>query len=136
MMKKLIMAVLLLSMVAGLVACGGTGSSDTGKGSENAGNESQVESNTSESEESEEDGKVVYKVTVVDESGNPVAGTMVQVCTDETCFAPVTTDENGVAEFRLEEADGYKTKLITGSDDDYVYFEAGSTEATITVEAE
>ena len=136
MMKKLIMAVLLLCMVAGLMACGGTGNGDTGKDSQQEGTESQVESNTSETEESEEDGKVVYKVTVVDENGNPVAGTMVQVCTDETCFAPVTTDANGVAEFRLAEADGYKTKLITGSDDDYVYFEAGSTEATITVTAE
>lgn len=136
MMKKLIMAMLVLSMVASLVACGGAGNSDTGKDSEQQGNESQVESNTSESEESEEDGKVVYKVTVVDESGNPVAATMVQVCTDETCFAPVTTDDNGVAEFKLEEADGYKTKLLTGSDEDYVYFETGSKEATITVKAE
>ena len=136
MMKKVIMAMLVLSIMAGLVACGGTGNGDTENNSENKTTESQVESQESETEESEADGKVVYKVTVVDADGNPVAGTMVQVCTDETCFAPVSTDDNGVAEFKLAEADGYKTKLISASDDEYVYFEAGSKEATITMNAE
>ena len=37
---------------------------------------------------------VTYTIRVVDESGNPVSGAMVNVCTDSTCM-PGRTDENG-----------------------------------------
>ncbi len=40
-----------------------------------------------------------YKFTVVDESGNKISGVQVQLCTDENCLIPVTTDSEGVALF-------------------------------------
>ncbi len=139
MMKKFIMAMLVLSMVASLVACGGTGNSGTDKNSENKGTESQVGSNDSESEESEEDSKVVYKVTVVDESGNPIAGAMVQMCKD--ACVPARTNDSGVAEFNLEETDGYKVSVLSLPEgyvyegEAEIYLESGQTELTVTVKA-
>jgi hypothetical protein len=47
--------------------------------------------------------KPTYVVTVVDEENAPVAGAWVQLCL-ESCV-PAMTDENGVANFFLEEAD-------------------------------
>lgn len=41
-----------------------------------------------------------YTIKCVDQDGNPVAGTMINVCTDETC-TPMPVDENGVLEFTL-----------------------------------
>ena len=41
-----------------------------------------------------------YTIKCVDQDGNPVTGTMINVCTDETC-TPMPVDENGVLEFTL-----------------------------------
>lgn len=80
-----------------------------------------------------------YKVKVVDESGNPVAGAIVQLCL-ELCY-PNVTNENGVAEFSVAEAD-YKvsfTKMPDGytysSDVQEFHFADGSYELTITLKA-
>lgn len=51
----------------------------------------------------EEPADPTYVVTVVDEENAPVAGAWVQLCL-ESCV-PAMTDENGVANFFLEEAD-------------------------------
>lgn len=51
-----------------------------------------------------------YVVTVVDEENNPVVGAWVQLCL-EACV-PAVTDENGNANFFLEEAD-YKVAFPT-----------------------
>ena len=136
MKKRLVTAVLMLCLAFSLVACGGNAGTDTEKN--NTENTQQDDAQTNnDAEESEEenvdDGKIEYKVTLVDADGNPVANTMVQVCNAATCFAPVATDDNGVATFRLEESNEYKAKLMTASEDEYVYFEAGSTELTLTV---
>ena len=40
-----------------------------------------------------------YRVTVLDGEGAPVAGVLLQLCDDVTCFTPSVTNENGVAEF-------------------------------------
>lgn len=129
----------MLALALSLVACGGNGNSgNTEKNpTENTQqDEGQANKDTEKESESEkeDDGKIEYKVTLVDASGNPVAGQMIQVCNAATCFAPVATDANGVATFRLEESNEYKAKLLTASDDAYVYFEAGSTELTLTME--
>ena len=128
-----------------LCACGGNG--DAGKNTEDKNTQNTQVSTEDTQKESEsettpvEDGKIVYKVTVVDEGGNPVANAMVQVCDDATCFAPAPTNADGVAEFRLAEMDGYKTKLVTNPagyeavETDYVSFESGKTEVTLTVKA-
>ena len=139
MKKRLLTVVLMLCLAFSLVACGGNGNAgDTQKdNTENSQqDDSQANKDTEKESESEnvDDGKIEYKVTLLDASGNPVAGQMVQVCNAATCFAPVATDANGVATFRLDESNEYKAKLLTASDDSYVYFEAGATELTLTIE--
>ena len=136
MKKRLLTAVLMLALAFSLVACGNNASNqDTEKpNTESTQDDAQANKDTETESENVDDGKIEYKVTLVDASGAPVAGKMVQVCNSETCFAPVATDANGVATFRLEESNEYKAKELTQSDDAYVYFEAGSTELTITIE--
>jgi hypothetical protein len=50
-----------------------------------------------------------YVITVVDENGNPISGVLLQMCL-EICV-PGRTNEEGVAEFYLDEAD-YKVSLL------------------------
>lgn len=136
MKKRFITLVLMLAMALSLVACGGGSNTDTEKpNTENTQDDAQADNDTEKETEEEnvDDGKIEYKVTLLDTNGAPIAGKMVQVCNASTCFAPVQTDANGVATFRLEESDEYKAKELTQSDDAYVYFEAGSTELTITI---
>ena len=138
MKKRLVTLVLMLGLALSLVACGGNAGTATEKNNtENTQqDEGQANKDTEKESESEnvDDGKIEYKVTLLDASGNPVAGQMIQVCNAATCFAPAATDANGVATFRLEESNEYKAKLLTASDDAYVYFEAGATELTLTME--
>ncbi|MBQ8518621.1 MAG: hypothetical protein IJ455_03310 [Agathobacter sp.] len=134
MKKRLVTVVLMLCMALSLVACGGTGNTDdTQKNNTEQNSEANKDTEKESESENVDDGKIEYKVTLVDANGNPVAGQMIQVCNAATCFAPVATDANGVATFRLEESNEYKAKLLTAADDAYVYFEAGSTELTLTM---
>lgn len=135
MKKRLVTAVLMLCLAMSLVACGGGNGSDKDTEKQNTQQDSEAKVDTEKETESEnvDDGKIEYKVTLLDASGAPVAGKMVQVCNASTCFAPVQTDANGVATFKLEESDEYKAKELTQGDDAYVYFEAGETELTITL---
>lgn len=136
-MKRFMAVALLLCMVLGLCACGG---SDTP--AETTEPEAPVET-TAPVEETEapvEEEFNGYKVTVVDEAGTPIPGAVVQLCLD-TCF-PGITDENGVALFNMEEAE-YKVSfaaLPTGytytTEEQEFYFENGSKELTITLKAE
>lgn len=87
------------------------------------------------------DGKVEYIVTVLYPDGTPVVGKSVIVCEKGEggmCSMPSKTDENGVAVIRMEEKDIYGAKLVGTVEgyqkmEDYVYFEAGSREVTITL---
>ena len=138
MKKRLVTAVLMLTLALSLVACGGGNAGDTEKNNtqNSQQDDAQADKDTEKESESEnvDDGKIEYTVKLVDASGNPVAGQMIQVCNASNCFAPVATDANGVAVFRLEESDEYKAKLMTAGEDAYVYFEAGATELTLTME--
>lgn len=92
-MKKIIALLVICMGVFMLAGCGGSGSSDSGEASaagENPGN--------------------VYRVITVDESGAPVAGTMVQFCSDQMCIMG-ETDADGVAVFEQEEAGIYTVKV-------------------------
>ena len=74
---------------------------------------------------------------VVDESGKPVTGGMIQFCLD-TCM-PCPLDANGVASMKLKEAD-YKVSFtvmptgyaLAGSETEF-HFADGSYEMTITL---
>ena len=85
-----------------------------------------------------DDGKVSYIVKVVDGTGAPMTGVAVQICKD-SCM-PGVTDAQGVATFRVAEAEGYKVSFLTvpegyTAEAEEFYFEAGSTEMTITLTA-
>lgn len=147
MMKKLFAFMLVLCMVLSLCACGGNSEKDDDTQKDNVENtqtdndESKDEDVESEDVEGEDETATtpVFKVTVVDEAGNPVQGVMVQVC-KEICL-PAITDAEGVATISLEIEEGHKLQ-VSSCPEGYVYegeaevyLEAGQTEATITVKA-
>lgn len=124
--------VLALSLLFGLCAC--NGSNTVGKTTEAP----EVTTEAPKIEDTTEvptETKDVYRVKVVDETGNPIVGAMVQMCL-ETCF-PGVTNADGVAEFGLKEAD-YKVTFMSvpagytySSEEQEFYFEDGSKEMTI-----
>lgn len=133
--KKLLALLLAMVLVFGLCACGG------GEDQPDNTDGSTEPSSTGETEESKtvDDGKVTYTVKVVDESGNPISGALVQLCL-EACI-PSATNDSGIATYNLEEAD-YKVsfmKLPDGytytTEATEFYFEDGSYELTITLKA-
>lgn len=135
-MKKILATILLSCMVLSLCACG-SGKGNTENNSQNT--ESQAKDSQT-SEDTEDDGKVVYKVTVTDEAGNPLSGVMVQICKD-TCM-PAKTNEQGVAEFEVADEEGYKISFpvmpegyeLTTEETEF-YYEDGATEMTLTLKA-
>ena len=139
MKKNLVAGLLVLCMACSLCACG------SNNGSGNTENNSQIENSQagtdSESEASEAlpEGKAIYKVMVVDEGGNAIAGATVQMCL-ETCIFEIT-NKDGVAEFTLDEAEGYKAEVLALPEgyeeinEEPVYLETGKQEVTLTVKA-
>lgn len=132
-MRKLIMVLcILLCLSCVLCACGEPPADDTGESTQTT-----TTSSTEDSKKPQEDGKVTYTVKVVDESGKPVTGGMIQFCLD-TCM-PCPLDANGVASMKLKEAD-YKVSFtvmptgyaLAGSETEF-HFADGSYEMTITL---
>lgn len=79
--------------------------------------------------------QLTYTVKVVDETGAPVAGVTVQLCSDSCVLG--TTDETGVATFQVAEAD-YKVGFVMTPEgyaaDMMAYsFEAGTQDMTLTL---
>lgn len=146
-MKKLFALLAVLCMVFSLCACGGN--SDTDKDTDNDVNvennqdDNDVDADVKDNEDTEDDtdaeSTASFKVTVVDEGGNPVPSCMVQVCKD-TCL-PMITDANGVASFNVEITDGYKVEIPQVPEgyecvgENPFYLEAGATEYTFTLKA-
>ncbi len=137
-MKYLLLVMLVASMCLGLCACGNSEEDKKPAGQEQTGDV--VDNNKQEETENVDDGTVTYSVKVVDESGAPIAGAIVQLCKD--ACVPGPTNAEGVAEFKLAE-DEYKVSFLTlpagytysGTEDTF-YFEDGSKEMTITLKAE
>ena len=138
-MKKIALLAVATVMTVSIVACGGE--KDTNKETEvTTTNEVSVEITTEKETETTSDvanSKVKYTVTVLDAEGNPLKSVMVQLCKD-SCV-PAVTNESGVAEFELDEAD-YKVSIITmpegyvySTDETEFYFESGSKEMTIVL---
>ena len=82
-----------------------------------------------------------YKVTVVDEGGNPVVGAWVQLCIEDGTCTPASTNEKGEAGFYLGEYN-YKVSFMVlpegyeyTSEQETWYFEDGKTEMTIVLKA-
>ncbi|MBQ2981768.1 MAG: hypothetical protein IJD58_06540 [Lachnospiraceae bacterium] len=139
-MKKItyvLLSIMVIISAMSLCACGGKDdSNETTKKQEETSTEATTAAKETEAE-TEDDGLVDYKVTVVDDAGNPVAKAMVQCCKD-SCV-PAMTNENGVAEFKLAE-DDYDVKFAAFpegyeymSDEEVFHFEDGKYELTITI---
>ncbi|MBQ8310463.1 MAG: hypothetical protein IJX80_05565 [Clostridia bacterium] len=81
-----------------------------------------------------DDGKVEYKVTVIDENGKAIDGVKVQLCIGDLCQLPAFTDENGIAIVNAAE-DTYTAKITKdGYTGDSEYsFPDGSRELTVTL---
>ena len=140
-LKKLLAVLMAAAMMLSLCACGGnnettepTAAPETTEAT--AAPETTEATDATDAPETEPEGNV-YKVTVLDEAGNPVVGAMVQLCF-ETCM-PAMTNENGVAEYRVDEAD-YKVSFLMipegfAEDMGEYHFEEGSYEMTLTLKA-
>ena len=130
-MKHLLALTLVLVLMLGLCACGGNGDVTTEPTTE------ATEPTTEATEPTTEAAEPTYVVTVVDEENAPVAGAWVQLCL-ESCV-PAMTDENGVANFFLEE-DDYKVSFTVmppgyeyaGAEQEW-YFADGENTMTITL---
>ena len=137
---KILLALLLaMTMVLGLCACGAD--DDAGKQTEattEATQESTTEATTEATQEPVDDGKLDYKVIVVDEAGNPMAGAMVQICEGTACNPGVTNAE-GVALIRAVEGN-YEAKMLSmpegytyATEEEVFPFADGALEVTIVL---
>lgn len=136
MSKKILAAMLAVMVLLGLCACGDNEETKLST-------EASVESTGAAPETTEatvSDGKVTYTIKVVDENGKGIASVMVQLCKD-SCM-PGFTNADGVAEFKVEAADGYHAS-VTDMPAGYDYateqtefdFASGVTEVTIVLKA-
>lgn len=136
--KRLLAAVLMLSLALSLCACGEKATAETEAPVVTEAEVVVTEAPEIETEApAEEEGG--YTVTVLDENGAPIAGAMVQLCKD--ACVPGVTDAEGVAKFNLPE-DTYKVSFLAlPAGYTYVdevqefYFENGSMDMTITLKA-
>ncbi len=110
-MKKLMTAILLLSLALGLCAC----VSEKPDGTNETEGTKQTEA-TQESTAATENKGDAYVVTVVDTEGKPVAGVMLQLCKlgeGGICMPSFTpSNAEGKVWFDLEK-DSYKASIIT-----------------------
>lgn len=135
--KSLLAVILMLTLALSLCACGGEAEAPaTEAPAVEAPVVTEAPAQQTEAPAEEEGG---YTVTVLDDSGNPIAGAMVQLCKD--ACVPAVTDAEGVAKFNLPE-DSYKVSFLMLPEGyaymDEVqefYFADGSMEMTITLKA-
>ena len=104
---------LIVAIVVILVVCLGGKDKDTYKEDDKTKVEQNDDKDKDEATEEESDDKeeATFAVKVVDGDGTAVAGVVVQVCKDEC--VPATTDETGVATFKLEITEGYKLSVVS-----------------------
>lgn len=140
--KRFLALLVVLCMGLCLCACGNTSGDGTTNSTEAPNNTTDSTNSTQSTSgtESTSDGKVDYLVTVVYPDGTPVEGAYVQICLEDLCYTPTETNADGIATFRLKEQEGYKTKLAMAVEgyvwEDYIYFDEGAHEITITLVAE
>ena len=131
--KRFLIFMLAVCLLCVLCACGGGEQAEATAAPTTAAQTQPAEETTPI-----DDGKIAYQVKVVDAEGNPMSGVAVQIC-KESCM-PGVTDANGIATFRVAETEGYKVSFLTvpagyTAEAEEFYFEAGSTEMTLTLVA-
>lgn len=139
---KILLALLLaMTVMFSLCACGTD--ADAGKESETttaATEESTREQTEETTQETVDDGKLTYKVIVVDEAGAPIAGAMVQICEGTACN-PGMTNADGVAEIRAVEG-SYEAKMLSmpegytyATEEEVFPYASGELEVTIVLKS-
>lgn len=136
-MKYLLAIVLALGLMLGLCACGEGSEKNT---TDPVQTTDAATDSTGTTDETKTEQTPTYTVKVVDEGGNPITNVLVQLCNAEGCH-PALTDENGVAEFFMEE-DSYEVKFVKlpsgyeySTEETVFHFADGSNELTITLKA-
>ncbi len=139
-MKTILTLVLALCMALALCACGGEAAPEATAAPTEAVPTAAPTEKEEAPTEAADDGMTTYTVTILDEDGNPIPKSMVQLCMD-TCY-PGVADDQGVATFKVPEAD-YKVSFLSlpagytySSEAQEFYFESGSTDMTIVLKAE
>ncbi len=133
--KRMLALVLSLVLVLALAACTQAPAESNPSSSSTA----PSSSSTTPSSSTQPEKKVTFRVKVVDEEGNPVAGVGVQLCKDACIIAE--TNEEGWAEFDKDVEDGYHANIayaLNTPDDKKVDatefdFASGETEMTLTL---
>lgn len=134
-MKRLIALMMILSVAVCLVACGG-GDGTTGPAPSTT---TQPTPTTTQPVPTTTVAEKVYnyKIRVVDDQGNPIAGAYVIFCLEQCNF--YETNEDGWALIDVEIADGYQAHIMSlpeGYEDytfseEYIKFAPGQTEMTL-----
>lgn len=108
-MKRLIAVMLMLTLALCCVACGGEQNPSTTTTQET---EPSSEPSSSATQPSTTNPPTPsHTVLVVDQDGNPVEGIAIQLCDEGSCYNPVATNENGIAEFFMHGIVGAKAKI-------------------------
>ena len=135
--KRVLALALAFCLMLCLCACGSANSDPKPTTEATDPTTNATEPTTKTTEPTTEAAEPTYVVTVVDQNNAPVAGVWVQLCL-ESCV-PAMTDENGVANFFLEEADYKVGFTVTPAGYEYVdgvdawYFAEGENTMTITL---
>lgn len=137
-MKRIIVLMLALVLMASFVACneGGEVTTETPETTA-APIETEGAADTTAAET--EPAFAGYTVTVTDKDGNPIAGVQVQMCDSKGCRLPKATGADGTVKFDFETSDFHV--LIAAPVEGYAvdtteeyWFENGGKELTIVLE--
>lgn len=130
--KKLVAVILMLTVAVCLVACGG-GNADTNPKTTTTA--APVPTTTTQAPTTTVDTTVYnYKIRVVDQDGNPIAGAFVIFCLEQCNF--YQTNDEGWALIDAEITDGYQAHIMSLPEgyegytfsEEYTNFESGQTE--------
>jgi hypothetical protein len=135
--KKFLCLLFAFAMALSLCACGGGNDDPTDP------SKPSTPTDPTNPTDPTDDGLTEYVITVVDASGNPIAGAFVQICTDHGCIPfDDFTGADGKVSKRVAQ-DNYKAMIsvmpagYTNGDaadaDGYYHFESGATEITIVL---
>ena len=138
-MKRIVMILLALAMMASFVSCN-KGGEVTTEAPETTAAPTETEAVEVETTAAEtEPAFNGYKVTVTDKDGNPIAGVQVQMCDSKGCRLPKATAADGTVTFDYETSDFHV--LIAAEVEGYAvdtteeyWFENGSKELTVVLE--
>ena len=138
-MKRIIMLLLALALMASFVACN-EGGEVTTEAPETTAAPTVTDAPAEETTAAEtEPAFAGYTVTVTDKDGNPIAGVQVQMCDSKGCRLPKATGADGTVTFDYETSDFHV--LIAAPVDGYAvdtteeyWFENGGKELTIVLE--